>query len=147
MVFAEDEGNPWWEGLRTAWVRAYLWGMAPSPPHRPLRWALRIDCAPLGPTIDAQQVIVACEDGLVRVVDLDSGVERWVHRAAALTESPVLLPSGLLLIEESAFVLLEPESGVEVDRRAPDGFAPDRVTVTSTGLYIMTSDDELLAIR
>ena len=127
MAFAEDEGNPWWEGLRTAWVRAYLWGMAPRPPHRPLRWALRIDCAPLGPTLDARQVIVTCEDGLVRAVDLDSGVERWVHQAAALTESPVLLPSGLLLIEESALVVLDPESGAEVDRRALDGFAPDRV--------------------
>ena len=147
MAFAEDEGNPWWEGLRTAWVRAYLWGMAPRPPHRPLRWALRIDCAPLGPTLDARQVIVACEDGLVRAVDLDSGVERWVHQAAALTESPVLLPSGLLLIEESALVVLDPESGAEVDRRALDGFAPDRVTVTGTGLYIVTADDELLAIR
>ena len=39
------------------------------------------------------------------------------------------------------------EPGVEVDRRALDGFAPDRVTVTSTGLHIVIPDDELLAIR
>ena len=147
LAFDEDVGQPWWEGLRAAWFWADLWGVAPQTPNQPFRWAERMDCPPLALVLQPDQVIVSCEDGRVAAASLESGAYRWERGGAPLADSPVLIAEGLLLFEESALVLVDPASGEEIDRRTLEGISLSQALVTSGGIYIVTADGELLALR
>ena len=64
-----------------------------------------------------------------------------------MVDAPALIGQGLLLIEESALVVLDPGTGEEIDRRSVDGVSLAQVMVTSGGVYLVTTDGELRAIR
>ena len=147
LAFPEDVAQPWWEGMRRAWFWAHLWGMAPPTPPQPFRWAKRSDCPSLAPVLHPAQVVLACEDGHVLAASLEDGVSLWEREGAPLVDAPIWIGQGLLLIEESALVVLDPGSGEEVDRRIIDGISLSQVVVTSGGVYIVSADGELRAIR
>lgn len=147
LAFDEDVGQPWWEGLRMAWFWADLWGVAPPTPNQPFRWAETLECASLAPVLQAEQVILSCEGGRVFAASLEDGRTLWEREADPLVDAPALISDGLLLIEESAFVVLDPATGEEIDRRALEGVSISRALVTSGGVYIVTADGELRALR
>ena len=147
LAFPEDVAQPWWEGMRRAWFWAYLWGMAPPTPPQPFRWAKRVDCSLLAPVLHPAQVVLACEEGRVLAASLEDGVSLWEREGAPLVDAPIWIGQGLLLIEESALVVLDPWSGEEIDRRPVAGVSLEQVVVTSGGVYLVTADGELRAIR
>ena len=147
LAYEEDVPQPWWEGLRRAWFWSYLWGIAPSPPPRLSRWGKPIDCPLLAPVLHPAQLVLACEDGRVLAASLEDGVSLWEREGAPLVDAPVMIGQGLLLIEESALVVVDPGTGEEIDRRPVDGVSLEQVVVTSGGVYLVTADGELRAIR
>ena len=147
LVFEEDVPQPWWEGMRRAWFWAYLWGIAPPTPPQPFRWATPTDCPLLAPVLHPAQLVLACEDGRVRAASLEDGASLWEREGAPLVDAPALIGQGLLLIEEFALVVLDPGTGEEIDRRSVDGVSLAQVMVTSGGVYLVTTDGELRAIR
>ena len=147
VVFDEDEEQPWWERWRRWWYQLDIFGVAPHVPPQPQRWNARTGCEPLAPVIAPRMLFVGCEMGRVRAYDLETGAEEWTHEGMALVDSPVLLERGLLLVGQSALVLLDPASGAEVERRELDGVLIRQVTPTGQGTYIVTAGNELLAIR
>ncbi len=147
LAFDEDVGQPWWEGLRMAWFWADLWGVAPPTPDQPFRWAATLECASLAPVLQAEQVILSCEGGRVFAASLEDGRILWERERDPLADAPALISDGLLLIEESAFVVLDPATGEEIDRRDLDGVSISQALVTSEGVYLVTADGELRALR
>ena len=53
-------------------------------------------------------------------------------------DAPTLIGGGLLLIEESALVVVDPGTGAELQRRALEGLSLSQVLVTSGGVYAVT---------
>ena len=147
LAFDEDVPQPWWEGMRRAWFWAHIWGLAPPTPPQPLRWVRLLDCPLLAPVLQPAQVVFACEDGRVLAASLEDGVSLWEREGAPLVDAPALTAQGLLLIEGSALVVLDPGTGEEIDRRVMDGVSLSQVLVTSGAVYIVTADGELRALR
>lgn len=147
IAFEEDVGQPWWEGLRRAWFWAHLWGLAPPTPPQPYRWAERLDCAPHAPVVQPEQVVVACAGGRVVAASLEDGSTLWEREGPPLVDDPALIAQGLLLIEKSALVVADPDTGEELDRRAVEGVALSQVLVTGGGVYLATVGGELRALR
>ncbi len=147
LAFDEEVEQPWWEGLRGAWFWADIWGIAPATPNQPFRWAESLGCRSLAPVLQASQLILACEDGRVVAASLVDGQPIWEREGAPLVDAPTLIGGGLLLIEESALVVVDPGTGAELQRRALEGLSLSQVLVTSGGVYAVTEDGELRAIR
>ena len=146
IVFEEGVDQPWWEGLRRAWFWAHIWGLAPPTPQQPHRWAWSLRCDPLAPVLQPAQLVIACADGRVTAASLDGNI-RWERQLPPLVDDPTLVAQGLLLIERSALVVVDPATGEEIDRRDLDGVSISQTLVTSGGVYIVTADGELSALR
>lgn len=147
LAFEEAVEQPWWEGMRRAWFWAHLWGLAPPTPQQPYRWAWRLRCDPLAPVLQPSRVVLACADGRVTTASLEDGSILWERESPPLVDHPTLIEQGLLLIERSAFVVVDPDTGEELDRRALDDVSLSQVLVTSGGVYIATVGGELRALR
>ena len=147
LAFEESVDQPWWEGLRRAWFWAHIWGVAPPTPHQPYRWARDLRCDPLAPVLQPAQVVLACADGRVAAASLDDGSTLWEREGPPLVDAPSLISEGLLLIEKSALVVVDPDTGEELDRRSLGGVSLSQVLVTSGGVYIATVGGELQALR
>ena len=147
LTFDENVSQPWWEGFRSAWVWADLWGLAPPTPDQPFRWAERLNCSPFAPVLQRGQVIVACENGRVLAVSLETGQFLWEREGTPLVDAPVLTEDGLFLLEENALVVIDSKSGNEIERRVFDDAALAQMLVTSGGVYLLTADDEIRALR
>ena len=111
---------------------------------QPHRWAVRTGCEPLAPVIVPQTLFVGCEE--VACAGTTSRPERrgGRMRARRSVDSPVLLERGLLLVEQSALVLLDPASGEEFDRPELGDARITQVTPTGRGTYIVTAANGLL---
>lgn len=147
LVFDEVVDQPWWEGLRRAWFWAHIWGLAPATPQQPYRWVSNLRCDPLAPVVQPAQVVLACADGHVRAASIEDGSIRWERDMQPLVDDPTLIAEGLLLIERSALVVVDPDTGQELDRRALEGVSLSQVLVTSGGVYLATVGGELHALR
>ncbi|MYA20266.1 MAG: PQQ-binding-like beta-propeller repeat protein [Chloroflexi bacterium] len=147
LAFEEDVDQPWWEGLRRAWFWAYLWGLAPPTPSQPYRWVKPLGCEPLAPVLQPEQVVAACANGRVLALATDDGRTLWELSGPRLVDDPTLIAQGLLLVEKSALVVVDPRTGDERDRRALEGVTLSQVLVTSGGVYITTVGGELRALR
>lgn len=148
VAFDPDEGLPWWDGTRDWWFRLHLFMGLPDVPAPPSRWVQQTRCEPHGPVLQPAQVVLACADGSVRAFDLQTGALRWERHGAPIVASPVLTASGLLIAERAALVLLDPGSGAELQRRSlGDDISVREVIVTASAIYILTTSDELIALR
>lgn len=147
FAFDEDVDQPWWEGLRRAWFWAHIWGVAPATPNQPYRWVRSLRCDPLAPVLQSAQVVLACADGRVAAASIEDGNNRWEREGPPLVDAPALISEGLLLIEKSAFVVVDPDTGEELDRRTVEGVSLSQVLVTRDSVYIATVGGELRALR
>ena len=148
VAFDPGEGLPWWDGVRDWWFRLHLFMGLPDVPAPPSLWVQPTRCEPHGPVLQPAQVVLACADGSVRAFDLQTGELRWERQGAPIVASPVLTASGLLITERAALVLLDPDSGAQLQRRSlDDDIVVREVIVTASAIYILTSTDELIALR
>jgi len=147
VTFDADSSLPWWDHGRNALAWLHLLGILPELPVPPHRWSQNMVCEPRAPVIQPHQVVLACGDGTVRAHDLLSGDLLWEASGAPIVGSPVLTASGLLMAEREALVLLDPESGAELDRRPLDEVELREFFVTASGIYLLTQSDRLVALR
>ena len=92
-------------------------------------------------------MVLACADGRVAAASLDDGSTLWEREGPPLVDAPALISEGLLLIEKSALVVVDPDTGEELDRRSFGGVSLSQVLVTSGGVYLATVGGELQALR
>ena len=147
VTFDTDASLPWWDHGRNALAWLHLLGLLPELPVPPHRWSQNVACEPRAPVLQPQQVVLACGDGTMRARDLLSGDLLWERSGAPIVGSPVLTASGLLIAERGALVLLDPESGAELDRRSLDEIELREFIVTASGIYLLTLSDSLVALR
>lgn len=147
---------PWWWDARGAWFQFWVWGLAPEPPRAGLDWltgllsptANRLIPPPevYAPAFSDGAVVVANEDGSVRVLDSTTGAERWSIEVAAITGAPIWTPDGILLPLRDALVLLDPADGSEISRQPLPVASVRPVVVTADGIYLVSSDGRVSAL-
>ena len=147
VAFEGDEGLPWWDGLREWWFRLHLYFGIPDPPTPPNRWVQPVRCDVLAPVRLPDRVVVACGEGIVRAHDLTSGELLWERSQTPLAAPPAMTGSGLLVVEQQALVMLDAETGAERARREFEEITIAGAIVTSEAIYLVTIEDELIALR
>ena len=147
LVFDRDIRRPWWDRIRAAWTWANIVGIAPAVPWHATLWGAATPGDSFAVTVSAGLAFVANSTGSVRAFDVESGERLWERSGAQLTSGPILVETGLLLVERHSLVLLDAVSGVEtVRRRFPDVTLED-VLVTDGSTYVLTGAGVVLAIR
>ncbi len=147
VAFEGDEGLPWWDGVRDWWFRLHVYIGVPDVPTPANRWVQQVRCDVLAPVLLSDRVIIACGEGIVRAHDLLTGELLWEQDQQPLVASPVMTQSGLLVVERHALVLLDAETGAERARRGLPGARIGDTIVTSAAIYLLTAEDELIALR
>ena len=140
-----DSSRPWWEPIRGIWFQFWVWGSAPQTPAPPSKWVVRARST-FAPAIASGEIVTASRKGLVTARALESGAELWNRQLEPLVEAPVFTSAGLVVVERSALLLLDPETGQTAFEHA---FAVDvsAVTVTGQAIYIVTVEETLHALR
>jgi outer membrane protein assembly factor BamB len=145
--FGLDQRRPWWEGIRTAWVEMWLFGLAPTPPGQPRHWAGPTDPGSYAPALSGDTLVIATEGGLVRGLDMATGAPRWEHEFGPVSDAPIATASGILLAQPNGLLLLDPATGNATAKRDLPGTAIDSASVTSGGLYLVDGETTVIALR
>lgn len=151
VAFEETSDRPWWEIWRAGWNQFWLWGIAPSVPQPEQLW-VNLD-PPLADgfaaTIAGDMLILGSRDGEVQALRLSDGSEVWRLPEVgnrAMANGPLTTSDGVLLPLEDRLLLVDPSTGATLDERPVEGDLRD-VVVTTTGMYVLTTDGTLTAVR
>lgn len=147
VAFDAHEGLPWWDGVRNWWFRLHVYGGLPAVPAPPNLWVAPMNCDVLAPVLTPDRVFVGCEEGIVRAYDLRTGALIWEQQRDPLVDAPVLTASGLLIIERRALVVLDPTTGAERARVEVPEVGISHAIVTDSAIYMLTLDQQLIALR
>ena len=130
------------------WRVLNIWDFAPPPPLPPHNWLLEPPQNAFPLVIDAEQIILASTDGVVRSHGLVSGELRWEQSIAGIVDAPILTRDGLLIPHTDELTLLDAATGRELRRRGlEEGLRLRTLTVTPGSTYVVTDSDEILALR
>ena len=145
-LFDVTSGRPWWDGLRTAWFRFHLIGMAPAVPPLPTVWDVTsLPRATLAAAFTRDAAVVASPDGAVTALSRSDGTARWTAKLSRLAAAPVVTADGVLLVEEGRLVLLDAASGQPRAERKAAGVRS--VAPTEAATYVATSAGDVIALR
>ena len=125
LIFSvdEDSQNPWWEGrLRSLWLQLYVWGVAPPTPLPDRLWGnFNPPRLYFAPAVGSDSIYVAGErgsrlstDALLQSYNRKDGSINWKKTIPQITSAPLITSDGLLIAAGPMLVLLDPESGEEI---------------------------------
>ena len=156
-AFPLDARLPWWEGLRTLWNQAWVWGAAPQPPARAVVWTSRFPPSQDSPVSALAGMLpaalghgllaVARAEGAVRAYRQQSGELAWEAQLGAVAGAPVWTADGLLVPTAEGLTLRSPRDGAEVGRLASPASGRQSVVVTTHGTYLVAEDGRVTALR
>ena len=95
--------------------------------------------------MSAERVFIANSTGSVRAFDVESGERLWERSGAQLTSGPILVGTGLLLVERHSLVLIDVVSGIEAGRHPFPDVTLEEVLVTEGASYVLTEAGAVLA--
>ena len=147
LVFDREIRRPWWDFVRGAWTWANVVGIAPAVPWHATLWGAATPGSSFAVTVSAERVFIANSTGSVRAFDVESGERLWERSGAQLRSGPIVVGTGLLLVERHSLVLLDAVSGVETGSLPFPDVTLDEVLVTEAATYVLTDAGALLAIR
>jgi outer membrane protein assembly factor BamB len=150
------EQLPWWWDARGAWFQFWVWGLAPEPPRAGLDWLTPFPRQPgrqgpppvvYAPAFSADAVVVANEDGAVRLLASATGQERWNIEVGEVTGAPVWTPSGILLPLRDALSVRSPADGAEIARQQLPAISSRSIVVTEGSVFLASVDGRISALR
>lgn len=140
--------RPWWEGMRRVWRVFNIWNFAPPPPPPPHNWVVDPPSRAFPLTANDERLLVASHGGIVRSYWLADGDLTWEQSLPAITAAPVLTPDGLIVAHGEELSLLDPKTGLQLQSRTlGDGLVVKRITTSSSGTYIVTDSNDIVALR
>ena len=147
VAFGLDQRRPWWEPFRTGWAELWLFGMAPAPPDQPRRWVGPADKGSFAPALAGDTLVIATATGLVRGLDMSTGRPRWEQKLGPIVAAPLVTPAGAVLVQPEGLLLIDPRTGEEHGRRPLPGASLRGMGLTSNGMFLISGDATVLALR
>lgn len=151
VAFEETSERPWWEQWRAAWNQFWIWGMAPDVPIPDRLW--QNNDPPLADgfpaAIAGDLLIIASNEGEMQALRRADGTEAWrvtPTESEVAVRGPLSTQDGIVLPLEDRLALYDATSGELIAERPVEGGLSD-VIVTTAGMFVLTQDGTLTAIR
>jgi outer membrane protein assembly factor BamB len=145
-VFDVESRRPWWDGMRGAWFRFHLIGMAPRVPPAATIWDVtNLPRTTMAAAITSDAVVVTSPDGVVSALSRTDGKPRWTAKTGPLVAAPSVTADGVLFVEAGRLVLLDAGSGHERGERRVDGLR--FATPTGSATYLALGNGDVVALR
>ncbi len=145
-VFETSSRSPWWDGVRGAWFRFHLIGMAPAVPPAPTVWDVTsLPRTTMAAAVGQKVTVVTSRDGVAAALSLSDGKPVWSASTGRLAVAPIATADGFLFGEEGRLLLLDASTGQPRGERKIDGIRSLALTRDLT--VVATSAGEVLALR
>ena len=145
-LFETSSRSPWWDGMRAAWFRFHLIGMAPAVPPSPTVWDVTSLPRTTMPAAVGQSVaVVTSRDGVAAALNLADGKQAWAAKTERLALPPIATSDGFLFGEEGRLLLLDAATGKPAGERRIEGVRS--LAPTRDAMFVATAAGDVLALR
>ncbi len=145
-LFHASSRRPWWDGLRAAWFRFHLIGLAPAVPPPSTVWDITsLPRTTMAAALSPAVAIVTSPDGAVTALGRTDGKAVWTAKTGRLVAAPMVTADGALFVEGGRLLLLDPATGQPRAERKMDGLRG--ATPSESALLVATDAGEVIALR
>ena len=145
-MFQVSSRRPWWDGIRGAWFRFHLIGMAPAVPPPATVWDVTsLPRTTMAAALGRDSTVVTSPDGAVTALGRADGKPVWTAKTNRLVAAPIVTADGVLFAEVNRLLLLDAATGQQRAERKIDGLLG--ATPTEAATYVATATGDVMALR